>query len=322
MEATLRYPGKKPDYTPVAALTGGQVIQLADGRASVSACDVAAGVQNAVEVEGAYLIEKVTAQVWIDGAPLWWDHSLNLATCVPQYSDRDFYLGTAVGDVATAVTSGLVNLNGKPQYIVDVRGVEGGGGGDTAVVLTAGAPYVINRGGMLEAAFSATGEAQKLDWLSRRSFPKGSNWVLEACVEVSTAPDAAAVDVNIGVASATHATDFESVAEFAAFHLDGDDLNIDVHSDDGTTDVAPVDSTLDWVAGTPVYLVLDGRDETDIKAYVNGVRVLDGTTGADTTLALTAGSAALKAIFHAEKTSDDSPGVFQLDALRVRIAEQ
>jgi hypothetical protein len=64
-------------------------------------------------------------------------------------------------------------------------------------------------------------------------------------------------------------------------------------------------------------VVIDGRDESDIQIYINGVLVLGGTT-----LTLSAATGPLKALFHLEKTANDSPGVVQLDQLKVRIAEQ
>lgn len=307
-------------YTLGADADAGMVFQMPDGRAAVIPTEGDSGDVSGAVMDGVWLVAKTSSdsQVWLNGAPLWWDHSANKATCVPQYADRDFYLGTAVGDATASATTGYVNLNNRPTYIVNATGsnVIGGTGGDTVIVLTAGTPYLHNRGGMLEAAFSATAEAQKVDWLSRRSFPIAANWIVEGTFEVSTSPDNAAVDIDIGVASGTHATDFESVAEFAAVHLDGNDNNIDVHSDDGTTDVTITDTTIDWTAGTPVSFAIDGRDHTDIKFYINGARVSSGTT-----FTLTAGTGPIKAIFHMEKTSDDSPGIVQIDSLTVRITE-
>lgn len=304
------------DYTAVAAVTGGQVIQLPDGRAAVVPTDLEAAELGSASTEGIYDIAKTASQVWIDGAPLWWDHSANSATCVPPLTtgDKDFFLGTARGDATSAATIGKVSLNTQPRYIIDMHE----SGGDTAVVLTAGSPYIYSRGGTLEAGFSLTAEAQKLDWLSKRSFPVGSNWILEAVVEVVTNADADVGDLNIGVANATHASDADSITESCFFHFDmGADLNLDAESDDGTTEVAATDTTIDWAVGTPIHLVIDGRDHTDIQMYVNGVLVLGSTV-----FTLAAATGPLKALFHLEKSSNDSPGVVQLDDLKVRIANE
>lgn len=310
------------DYalTLAAAASAGEVRQLPNGLAAVKAGtnSAASGDRVSYKTEGQYTVTKTATQVWIDGAPIWWDHSANAATCVPAIDDRDFYLGTAVGDAASADTEGTVNLNVKPAYIIDTDGVMGGGGGDSVVVLTAGTPYVYSRGGVLELAFSATAEAQKVDYLSRRSFPLASNWVAEFEVEIVTAADNAAADISVGVANATHATDADAITESAFFHIDGASTNINAESDDGTTEVAATDTTLDFTAGTRLLLALDGRDPSNVKYYVNGVEVLSGTANLGN---IAAATGPLKLLVHAEKTSDDSPLVMQVTG-RVRIAEQ
>ncbi|GIW81488.1 MAG: hypothetical protein KatS3mg105_3295 [Gemmatales bacterium] len=317
-EATILRERHDMRLTAAAAIASGEVYQLPDGRAGVYCGLNAASSGDRVKfaTSGQFTVAKASNVEVIDGAPLWWDHSANAATPVPQFGSRDFFIGSAVGDAAASASTCVVNLNVKPEYIVDINGVIGGGGGDTVTVQTTGSPSVVSRGGMTIFAFDTTAEAQKVDWLSRRSFDVASNWILEAMVEVATAPNNVAADVDIGVASGTHASDFESIAEFAAIHLDGGDTNIDAHSDDGTTDVAPVDTTIDWTAGTPFHIAIDGRDHTNVKFYVNGVRVASGTT-----FKLTAASGPLKAIFHAEKGANSTPGVFEVDMLRVRIQE-
>lgn len=297
----------------VAALASGDIVQLANGRAAVKQGLGAAAAGDPVSLldAGQFTVVKTASQVWIDGARIWWDHSAGSATCVPQYADKDFYLGVAVGDQVAAAVSGLVNLNVCPAPVIELHRT----GGDTAVVLTAGSPSIVQRGGTLQAAFSATAEAQKLDWLSKRSIPVGAKWILDAQVEVQTNADADVADLTIGVANATHASDAESITEHATFHFDmGADLNIDAASDDGTTDVDPTDTTVDWAVGTPLLLTIDGRDQSSLKYYVNGVRVLSGTT-----FTLAAATGPLKALFHLEKSSNDSPGVVDLDYLAVRL---
>lgn len=318
LESIFRKTGEMVDFTPAAAIAGGQVIQLPDGRAAVAGQDIAASVQGAVRVSGLVDVLKAASVVIVNGARIWWDHSANAATPVPQFADRDFYLGCAVADYAAGVTYIRVALNVQPPAIIDpIGGGVGPNGGDTVPVLTAGTPYLINRGGMMEAGFSATAEAQKEDWLSCRSFPVGSNWILEALVEITTNADADVADLNIGVANGTHASDADSITESCFVHFDmGADLNIDAESDDGTTEVAATDTTIDWATNAPVFICLDGRDHTDIQIYINGVLVLGSTT-----FTLAAATGPLKALFHLEKSANDSPGVVQLHDLRVRICE-
>jgi predicted RecA/RadA family phage recombinase len=303
------------DYTADAAITGGEVVQLRDGLAAVIPVDVANGEKGGAQCEGIYRVEKTAGQVWLDGGEIWWDHSANKATCIPPLvGDRDFFLGSAVGDATSAATEGYVNLNVRPAYEIELQR----SGGDTAVVLTAGTPYIYSRGGSLDAAFSATAEAQKLDWLSKRSFALGSNWILDAVVEVVANADADVADLSVGVANGTNASDADSITESAFFHFDlGADLNIDAESDDGTTEVAATDTTVDFAVGTPVFLQIDGRNPASLKFYINGVQVL-----ASTTFNISAATGPLKALFHLEKSSNDSPGNVHLDVLRVRTGQQ
>lgn len=309
--------------TAVAAIASGEVQQMPDGRAGVFTGLCAAAINDRTNwtSEGQKTVIKTASQFWIDGCELWWDHSANAATCVPQYADKDFYLGTAVGDAASDATSGVVNLNNKPSYIIDLHR----DGGDVAIVktvvgsTTVEVPNLINRGGSAVANFGTTAEAQKVDWLSKRSFPVSSNWILDADIEIVTTCDADVGDLSVGVANATHASDADSITESVFFHFDlGADLNIDAESDDGTTEVGATDTTVDFVEGTPVHLTLDGRDPSNVKFYVNGVEVLAATANLGD-IQLAAGP--LKALFHLEKSANDSPGVVHLDNLKVRIQE-
>jgi predicted RecA/RadA family phage recombinase len=309
------------DYTPTAAVTAGEVVQLADGRAGVLSLDLESGKLGAAETSGVFTVTKAADLVWIQGGPIWWDHSANAATPNEPVGagDRDFYLGTAYDDELAATTSAKVNLNVHPYYIID----SARDNGDTVIVktvvgsTTVEVPNVIQRGGMLYMNFGTTAEAQKVDWLSGRSFAVGANWVCEILFELIADSDNAAADIDVGVASGTHATDFETITAFAAFHLD-DDLNLDAHSDDGTTDKAPTDTTVDVVAGTPVRLTLDGRSLSNVKYYVDGAEVLAAEADLGN---ISAAVGPLHAIIHAEKTSDDSPLEFRA-RIRVRTMQE
>jgi hypothetical protein len=295
------------------------VLQLNDGRAGVySAADgLDAGDKATLRSDGKYLVAKRAGEVWVKGGPLWWDRSAGVATCLEPVGagDRDFYLGAACADAASADTTGRADINVLPSWIIDsTRDV-----GATALVLTAGTPDLVGRGGMMHARFSATAEAQKVDWLSGRSFAKDSNWVLEALVNVVETCDADVGDLSVGVANATHASDADSITESAFFHFDlGADLNIDAESDDGTTEVAATDTTIDFAVGTPVRLTLDGRDPSNVKYYVDGVEVLAATANLGN---IAAAAGPLFALYHLEMSSNDSPGQVQC-RIRVRIAEQ
>lgn len=311
------------NMTCVAAVSPGQVVQMADGRAGYrpSLDNLTAGDVDGFAVAGIGTVIKKASQVWIDGARLWWDHSANEATCIPPLvtGDKDFYLGTAVGDVAAATVTGLVNLNVKPEYIIDVHR----DAFDTTIVktvvgsTTVEVPNIIARGGTLDCYFGTTAEAQKVDLLSKRSFPLASNPILEAVVNVATTCDADVGDMTIAIANGTHASDAGSITEIAAFHFDlGADLNIRARSTDGTTTVGATDTTVDFAEGTPVFLCIDGRDPSNMKFYINAVEVLAATADlGDIQLA----TGPLFALFHLEKSSNDSPGRVLLSELQVRL---
>lgn len=299
------------DYTPVAALTAGQVIQLADGRAAVPATDIAAGVKGSVQIEGIHTVAKTASVVILDGQPVYWDHSANTATYA-KANDRDFFLGTAVGDAASADTTLKVNINVAPVYLVDVARDPF----DSVIVLTSGTPSLTRLGGAHKLAFSTTAEAQKVDILSKDGFDIDSNWIVEGEVEVVDNGDDAALDFNIGVANGTNATSADTITESCFLHIDGNALDILAESDDGTTEVAATDTTVNYAEGTRFHFMMDGRDPSDVQIYIDGVLVLGGTT-----FDISAATGPLKLLAHLEKTSNDTPGEVHVDSLRVRIAE-
>jgi hypothetical protein len=316
-EATLYKDSDVIDITaPTGGYSAGQVLLLPDGRAGfvLGLANPAAADRVAVQVGGLATIAKTSGVVILDGGEVMWDHSANSGT-IPVYgTSKDFYCGRAIGDAASANTTMLVALNAPNDraYITLQKDAF-----DHAPVLTAGTPVASMMGGAWRAIFSATAEAQKLDILSYISFALAANWIFEAVVEVVTTCDADVGDLSVGVANGTHASDADSITESAFFHFDlGADVNIDAESDDGTTEVAATDTTVDFTAGTPVHLMLDGRDTSNVKYYVNGAEVLSATANLGN-IALATGP--LKALIHLEKSSNDSPGEILVHKLEVRL---
>ena len=102
------------------------------------------------------------------------------------------------------------------------------------------------------------------------------------------------------------------------------DLSIFCESDDGTTEVAATDSTIDATAGSAVAnrveLWIDGRDPSDMKYYINGAEVLNATANLGN-IAVAAGPLGL--LFHLEKTTGTATaGPIYLDAARCRLMSQ
>lgn len=320
IEARLVQEGSALDFTTDAAYSAGDVVQLGDGRAGFIATDADSGVLIGVQTEGVVQVIKTATQVWIEGAEIFWDHSANAATCIPRMGagDRDFFLGCAHADAASAATTGYVRLNVRPNWIIDlardpfatvvVKTVVGS--------TTVEVPHTEPRGGGTALILGTTAEAQKVDLLSERSFALGSNWVVEGEVNIITNSDNAAGDFNIGVANATHASDADSITESVFLHTDGNSLNINAESDDGTTEVAATDTTVDFVAGTPFSFVMDGRNPADVQIYIDGVLVLPNSV-----FNVSAATGPLKLLAHLEKSSDDSPGTYVINRLRVRTSQ-
>lgn len=104
-----------------AAVAAGECWQMANGEAAVYTGLNArvAGDKAQFETHGKYKFTKTTGIVITAGQPVYWDHSANSATYAPA-SDRDFYLGTADDDAASADTTLVVNLNRKPRYKIDL----------------------------------------------------------------------------------------------------------------------------------------------------------------------------------------------------------
>lgn len=303
------------DYTPAAAVSGGEVLQLRDGRAGVMASSRDASQKGAIQTEGLFRVAKTTGIVILDGGRVYWDHSANKAH-FKTANDRDFYLGVAVGDAASTDEWLTVSLNVKPEYLLDIRTSPC----TTAAVGTAaaegfGRPKRV--GGSTKFLITATSEAQKVDILSNQAFAKGAKAIVEGIVNVVSDGAGSAVDVSIGVANGTHATDADSITESLFVHLDANNTNINLESDDGTTEVAATDSTIDYTEGTPFEVWFDLRDLTDIQIYIDGVLALGATV-----FKLDAATGPLKLLVHVEKTTGTDTYELDVDFLAARIAQQ
>ena len=173
--------------------------------------------------------------------------------------------------------------------------------------------------GVLKFVFDATAEiAVATLFMENSPFDIDKAPIFEARVAIFDIGDDAKLDIDIGLASDDHATDFEAIAAFVAIHLDGNSLNIMAHSDDGTTDVAAVDTTKDAVDNTYFLVKIDCTDKANIKIYLdmdgNGyVRVASATT-----FTLAAYSGALTPIIMVEKSSNDTLADVRVDRIRVQ----
>lgn len=298
-----------PVTTPSAGYSAGEVLQLTDGRAGYVAGlrALTSGDEAGIQVKGRVTVTKTASVVILKGGRVYWDRSAGSATPLRGITGDNFYLGVAAEDAASADTTVDVDLNVKPEYFFDMHV-------DAMDHVAVGTVSQKSIGGQQYLAFTTASEAEKLDLLSVKSVPVTIPFVFEAIWRVQTAADADVGDFNIGVANDTHASDADSITESCFFHNDsGADLNLDAESDDGTTEVAATDTTVDIVAGTDVEVWIDARDLTDIQMYVNGVLVLPSTV-----FKLDKATGPLKALAHWEKSSNDTAGEVRVTHMAIR----
>ena len=130
--------------------------------------------------------------------------------------------------------------------------------------------------------------------------------------------NAAALDVDFGFANVWDDTvkadmDDGTLTKHVRFHMDGNSANILAESDDGTTDVAAVDTTLDNVttAGAFKDFLIVVRKDGTAELYIDGARVLAATAFGVSATGTFAGFVNL------EKTSDDLTAKVRIDRLRI-----
>jgi predicted RecA/RadA family phage recombinase len=303
------------DITAPEALSAGEVIQLPDGRIGVAAAlaGEASGDPAAMFTAGQFTMAKTADVVCLDGGRAYFDKSASTITPLQTESADNVYAGVFVGDATSAATTCVVDINVEQRTVWDMHG----GAADTVIVQTTGTTKLEWSGGTAQFSFSTNAEAEKADILSKVSVPITQKMIFEAICEIVTVADADAADLNVGLANATHASDADAITEACFFHQDsGADLNLDAESDDGTTEVAATDTTIDIVAGTPVEVWIDARDLTDIQMYVDGVLVLGATA-----FKLNAATGPLKALWHYEKSANDTAGVAQLHRMILRTTD-
>jgi hypothetical protein len=168
---------------------------------------------------------------------------------------------------------------------------------------------------------TATSEVQCVDILSVDRFAVASNAIVEAIFRIGVNGSTSAVDFNIGVANGTSTSDADAITESCFIHVDGGATDLLAESDDGTTEVAATDTTIDFTAGSAVAnrveAWLDLRDPADIQVYINGALVLGSTV-----FKLDAATGPLGLLAHLEKsTGTATAGPIYIDALRARFQQ-
>lgn len=308
--------------TAQAAVSPGDVWQLPDGRCAVldpAGAALTSGDRGQFKAAGQWTMPKASGVVLLDGGRAYWDRSAGNVT-YKRSSDRDFYVGRVVGDAASADTTCAVNLNIDPPYDLDLAR----DAYTTAPVGTQALGGFLppqRDGGTLRLTLDSTNEAQKADSLSAESFALGARAVVEMAFRVISDGSGTNPDFNLGIASDTHATDADSIAQHLFVHLNGNAADIYLQSKDGTTTVSATDTTVNYTEGAAVAnrveVWFDLRNTADVQVYVNGALVL-GSTVFD----VSAAASEWKLLAHLEKTSSTDTYEVAVDWLRARTAEQ
>lgn len=106
-------PAATRDYTPVGAVSAGDIIKGDDERAYIAVTDIAAGTLGAVHSAGVFKVKK-GAIAFADGEPVYWDVSGDTAL------DADSTI--AAGDVLLGVVPiGADALSGDDYVLVDLN---------------------------------------------------------------------------------------------------------------------------------------------------------------------------------------------------------
>ena len=307
--------------TAAATVAGGEVHQLPDGRASWKEGLASASAGDSVTMRAEPVQVKMTKAAGFvakKGNRAYWDHSTN-AINYKKVGDRDFYVGRFAEDAASADTTCVVTQNIDPRYDIELSR-DGFSSVIAGTAAAGGFGYPVNLGGALVFELTATSEAQKVDALSVDTFAKGAKAFVEGAFRVISDGAGTAVDVSMGVANATHATDADSITESVFIHLDANNTNINAESDDGTTEVVATDTTTDYVEGSAlanrVEFWMDFSDPADVQIYVNGSLILPSTV-----FNINAAVGPLALLVHVEKTSSTDTYKLAIDWLRVRFQE-
>ena len=296
------------EITAPAALVNGQMLQLGDSRAALVAgagAGIASGDLASVQVLGHARVAKTASIVILQGQVVWWDVSANKA--IHSSVGGDFPIGVAATQSASATTTVDVDLNVEMRPRIQLYRDR----------FTTEATDGLGWSGIdlndATANFDAVAEIGQAALFSQDSIPIAQKPIFEGVFDIADNGDDAALDINLGLANASHATDFDLVTESAVFHFNGTDLKVYAESDDGTIEVTATDTTLVYVVGTPFFIQIDCSDTADIQMYFNGVNVLPSSV-----FRLDAGTGPMLAMAHMEKASNNTLADLQVLEMWVR----
>lgn len=307
--------------TAAAAVAAAELRQLANGRPGYYRGNygISSGNSASFWTAGQATCVKPAGVVFLDGGPAYWDRSERKVT-YKAVGDRDFPIGSFVGDAASADETCSVNFDILPSYLIDSR-VDSFHSIPIGTHVAGGFGYPVRLGGSHLLTLDTQNQAQKIDLFSIAKFSLASNPIVEFAIRVLDNGTGATPLFHCGVAPATHATDIDAVSEIVLLQVTGNDTNNYLQSDDGTTEITATDTTTDYTEGYESSVQetwwMDFRDPADVQIYRNGVLQLPSTVFDVSDI-----SSELRLIAHLVKTASTSPAQVAVDYLRVRTAEQ
>lgn len=309
VEAIYKQEGEMIDWTPTAAVLAGEIIQLKDGRAAFAPTAIAAGVLGAVQVCGIVEVAKIITQTMLISNQVFWDYSASTCNLL-HGGDKDFFLGTVMEDAAYTATTVKVALNVKPAYNLALR--DGFSALPIPAITANPQCMMFAHSNGVSMVLDSNAEAEKFDTLSTNAIATGTPGILQARACINVNGSASAVDFNFGLADGTNATDADTITSSLFLHMDGGSLLLNIESDNATAEVAATSTTISAVLATPFLVTWDLRSWSDIKCYINGLRVGDGTTGSAVTLTLAGVTGPLRLLVHLEKTANAAVGNYTI----------
>jgi hypothetical protein len=320
-DAVLLRPQSPHLITVAEAVAVGELRQGPDGRAyylkgNRGAAALDAGVE--YQDNGQVTVTKTAGIAFLDGGRVYWDRSARAAH-YKQVDDADFYAGVAVGNASEASTSMTLKLNveqgrkvclSRDPFSTTIIGTQALGGLN-----------LLPRGGAWNFKLDATNEAQKLDALSKDGFGIAANAIVEFAFNIISDGAGTVVDVSLGAASATHATDADSIANHMLIHLDANATTIKAQSKStAMSTVTATDTTKTYTEGAGnanrVEVWMDFRNPADVQLYVNAVNVLPAS------VFNLSGATTLYLLAHIEKTATTDAYEADVDWMFARTAEQ
>ena len=169
----------------------------------------------------------------------------------------------------------------------------------------------------LTMEFDAVAEIAATSWEISPILDPKKGIYLEMTLRVSNIGDDATLDMYWGLYAEITDTirqdsDDSGLTKHARFHMDGNSANILCESDDATTDVSAVDTTIDNVTGTNKVFIIQVDLTGGVKFYIDGSEVLSATTFK------VSDTGPFGVFIGMEKTSNDTVAILLLEQVKLR----